>query len=48
MPEGSSTGATYDNSRVPGALNMGQQASTGLTLCKSHALDQWKEWALTV
>ncbi|KAF5856607.1 hypothetical protein ETB97_007108, partial [Aspergillus alliaceus] len=35
MPVGSSTGATYDNSRVPGALNMGQQASTGLTLFNS-------------
>ncbi|KAB8205646.1 POT family-domain-containing protein [Aspergillus parasiticus] len=35
MPAGSSTGATYDSSRVPGALDMGQQASTGLTLFNS-------------
>ncbi|KAF7118462.1 hypothetical protein CNMCM5793_007983 [Aspergillus hiratsukae] len=31
LPEGSTTGAGYDHS-VPGALGMGQQASTGLTL----------------
>ncbi|KAE8149096.1 POT family-domain-containing protein [Aspergillus avenaceus] len=35
LPEGSTSGATYDNDRVPGALNMGQQASTGLTLFNS-------------
>jgi POT family proton-dependent oligopeptide transporter len=33
LPEGSTTGAGYDHS-VPGALGMGQQASTGLTLCE--------------
>jgi POT family proton-dependent oligopeptide transporter len=31
LPEGSTTGAGYDHSN-PGALGMGQQASTGLTL----------------
>lgn len=35
LPEGSSTGATHGlDNLVPGALGMGQQASTGLTLCK--------------
>ncbi|PLB48547.1 oligopeptide transporter [Aspergillus steynii IBT 23096] len=34
LPEGSTTGAGYDHS-VPGALGMGQQASTGLTLFNS-------------
>lgn len=33
LPEGSTTGAGYDHSN-PGALGMGQQASTGLTLCE--------------
>ncbi|KAA8644902.1 hypothetical protein EYZ11_007492 [Aspergillus tanneri] len=34
MPPGSTTGAGYDDN-VPGALGMGQQASTGLTLFNS-------------
>lgn len=34
LPDGSSTGAGGD-AGVPGALGMGQQASTGLTLCMS-------------
>lgn len=35
LPEGSSAGATHGlDNLVPGALGMGQQASTGLTLCK--------------
>lgn len=33
LPDGSTTGAGYDGS-VPGALGMGQRASTGLTLCE--------------
>ncbi|PYH95458.1 PTR2-domain-containing protein [Aspergillus ellipticus CBS 707.79] len=36
LPEGSSTGATHGlDNLVPGALGMGQQASTGLTLFNS-------------
>lgn len=39
LPDGSKTGAiTGTKSNVPGALNMGQRASTGLTLCKSIAI----------
>lgn len=33
LPAGSTTGAVHDNS-VPGALGMGQRASTGLILCR--------------
>lgn len=43
LPEGSTTGAGYDHS-VPGALGMGQQASTGLTLCKYCGF--WKQGAV--
>lgn len=32
MPEGSTTGAGGTD-RTPGALGLGQRASTGLTLC---------------
>jgi hypothetical protein len=34
LPEGSTTGALTPGHDVPGALGMGQQASTGLTLCR--------------